>query len=184
MGKKKKNADLKLESKKIGFSMKRSETPKTISPMLAILVEEVPKQGEWIFEIKWDGYRAISICQNNKINLISRNNKSFNDKYYPLIEALKKLNLNAVLDGEIVVLNEQGFTNFGALQNWRSEADGELVYYVFDLLYLNGTNLMDQPLKKRRELLKKSYLNQTLYAKVKRLKPPPNNFCTLQKKWV
>lgn len=128
--------------------------PKTIEPMLATLVDKMPSEKEWIYEIKWDGYRALAYCKGNKVDLISRNQKSFNDKFYPIRQALEQLHLEAVLDGEIVVLKDSGVTSFGALQNWRSEADGELFYYIFDILWLNGFNLMDLPLKKRKELLK------------------------------
>lgn len=127
--------------------------PEVISPMLATLVDAPVKDPGWLFEIKWDGYRAVSLCNKGSVNIISRNNKPFTEKYYPVHDALKQLNLNAVLDGEIVVLRENGVSNFGALQNWRSEADGELVYYVFDLLWLNGYDLMGLPLSRRRELL-------------------------------
>lgn len=128
--------------------------PKDIKPMLATLVEEAPKEEGWVYEIKWDGYRALAFCHDKDVKLISRNNKSFNDKYYPILEALKNLKLRAVLDGEIVVLNDAGITNFGALQNWRSEADGELRYFVFDILWLNGYDLKKLSLIKRRSFLK------------------------------
>lgn len=128
--------------------------PKTVSPMLATLVDHPVEGPEWIYEIKWDGYRAIALCKDKKVDLISRNNKSFNDKFYPVHQALQTLSFQAVLDGEIVVLKKDGISNFGALQNWRSEADGDLVYYVFDLLWLNGRNLMELSLSRRRELLK------------------------------
>jgi len=133
---------------------KKAPFPKVISPMLATLVEKAPEQYGWIYEIKWDGYRAISLCNKKEVNIISRNNKPFNDKFYPIHQALQKLQLHAVLDGEIAVLKETGVTNFSALQNWRSEADGELVYYVFDVLWLNGNDVTGLPLIERRALLK------------------------------
>lgn len=144
----KKNTTLNLNG------LEKTNFPKTIKPMLATLVDKAPIGPEWLYEIKWDGYRALAFCNQNKVDLISRNNKSFNDKFYPLIEALQKLNLRAVLDGEVVVLKDTGVASFGDLQNWRSEADGELYYYAFDLLWLNGHSLMSLPLSKRRALLK------------------------------
>jgi bifunctional non-homologous end joining protein LigD len=83
----------------------------------------------------------------------SRNTKNFNDKFYPLYQALADWNVSAVVDGEIVVINEKGFPDFGALQTWRSEADGQLIYYLFDLLWLDGHNLMNLPLYERRSIL-------------------------------
>ena len=131
----------------------RRPMPKTLSPMLATLVDKPFDEPGWLYEIKWDGYRAIAFCNKTKLELVSRNNKSFNEKYYSIYDALKALGLQAVLDGEIAVLNSSGVSRFNALQNWRSEADGDLVYYVFDLLWLNGHDLMEWPLVRRRELL-------------------------------
>src|SRR5436305_70041 len=97
--------------------------PNKLKPMLATLVKTPPEEKGWIYEIKWDGYRALAFCNNEKVDLISRNQKSFNDKYYPIIHALKQLNLNAVFDGEVVVVKESGAASFSNLQNWRSESD-------------------------------------------------------------
>jgi len=121
--------------------------------MLATLVAKPFDEPGWLYEVKWDGYRAVAYCNKNKVDLMSRNDKSFNEKFYPVYDALKAWGINAVLDGEICVLNKQGVSHFGSLQNWRSEADGDLVYYVFDLLWLDGRNLMELPLSERRTLL-------------------------------
>jgi bifunctional non-homologous end joining protein LigD len=128
--------------------------PKTVSPMLATLVDKPVDEKGWLYEIKWDGYRAIAFLNKGKVNLLSRNKKSFNEKFYPLIETLKKWKINAVIDGEVAVLNKSGVAHFGALQNWRSEADGELIYYVFDILWLEGKDLKGLPLTERRKILK------------------------------
>ena len=128
--------------------------PKDIRPMLGTLVSEPFDQPGWLYEIKWDGYRALALCHHGKVELLSRNNKSFNEKFYPVYQAVLDWGLNAVIDGEICVVNEKGIAHFGSLQNWRSEADGELVYYVFDILWLDGHDLTGLPLVQRRELLK------------------------------
>lgn len=130
--------------------------PNNFKPMLATLVDTPPTDANWIFEIKIDGYRAMSFCNGNNVNIQSRNNKSFNEKFYPILDGLKKLNLCAVLDGEIAVLDEMGMPSFEKLQDWRSEADGVLVYYVFDIIWLNGKDLTQKPLIERKKLLKKS----------------------------
>lgn len=127
--------------------------PKTANPMLATLVDKPFNEEGWLYEIKWDGYRAMALCDKSKLELLSRNNKSFNEKFYPIYDAVKALGLQAVLDGEIVVLNNSGVSSFGALQNWRSEADGDLVYYVFDLTWLNGHDLTGLQLTQRRQML-------------------------------
>jgi len=118
--------------------------------MLATLVDKPFNEPGWSYEIKWDGYRAIAYLQNGNVDLISRNNKSFNEKFYPILEELKKWKKNAVLDGEIIVVNNEGISDFEALQNWRSEADGHLIFYVFDLLWYEGYSLMELTLEERR----------------------------------
>ncbi|MBC6110500.1 DNA ligase D [Pedobacter fastidiosus] len=131
----------------------KSAMPNGIKPMLATLVNEPFDDSNWQYEVKWDGYRALAFIKKGKVNLFSRNNKSFNEKFYPIYDLLQKWKLNAVLDGEILVLNKKGVSNFGALQNWRSEADGELVFYVFDLLWYEGKSLMEMPLSERQAIL-------------------------------
>jgi len=131
---------------------RKAAMPADVSPMLATLVDKPFDEPGWEYEIKWDGYRALAYLKKGKVELRSRNNKSF-EKYYPVYDALKQWDVSAVLDGEIVVLNEEGQSNFNALQNWRSEADGELTYYVFDLLWLEGKDLTGLPLHERRKLL-------------------------------
>src|SRR5688572_7085764 len=133
---------------------KAGSFPKNLEPMLATLVNEPVEEPGWIYEIKWDGYRAISYLNKGKVNILSQNNKSFDEKFYPIHQALKKWKIDAVVDGEIVVVNEQGMPDFGDLQLWRSEADGQLAYFIFDILWLEGKNLMDLPLAKRAEILK------------------------------
>jgi bifunctional non-homologous end joining protein LigD len=135
------------------INKKKTAMPVDIKPMLATLVNK-PSAGEgWMYEVKWDGYRALAYLGEEEVNLCSRNNKSFNEKFYPVTNALKDWNINAVLDGEIIVINDKGLPDFGALQTWRSEADGELVYFLFDILWLNGINLMAVPLRQRRAIL-------------------------------
>jgi len=124
-----------------------------LTPMLATLVDKPVDAPGWLYEIKWDGYRAVAFMNDGEVELKSRNDKSFNEKFYPVYEALQTWNINAIVDGEVVVLKDNGISDFGSLQNWRSEADGQLMYYVFDLLWLDGKDLCGLPLTKRRELL-------------------------------
>ncbi len=121
--------------------------------MLATLVDKPFDEEGWVYEVKWDGYRAVSLMNKGKVEIISRNNKSFTEKFYPVTRALEEWNINAVVDGEIVVVNENGISNFGSLQNWRSEADGELYYYVFDILWFDGKRLTELPLQYRKTIL-------------------------------
>jgi len=135
-------------------SAPKGNIPKNIQPMKATLVDEPFDDPNWVYEVKWDGYRAIATINKGEVELISRNNKTFNDKFYSIHKLLQKWKINAVLDGEILVLNDKGISDFGALQNWRSEADGELIFYVFDILWHEGKNLMELPLIQRQAILK------------------------------
>ncbi|MEO8819653.1 MAG: DNA ligase D [Ginsengibacter sp.] len=136
------------------LSGKKSKFPQKLSPMLATLVDKPFDKPGWIYEVKWDGYRAIAFIKNGKAKLSSRNSKSFDEKFYPIYDELKTFRIDAVLDGEIVSVNKNGLADFSSLQGWRSEADGALVYYVFDILWYDGKDLMELPLNQRREILK------------------------------
>ena len=92
--------------------------------MLATLVEPRNEEG-FIYEIKWDGYRAVAFINPRGVELLSRNNKPFNEKFYPVYDAVQHWPIHAVVDGEIVVLDSNGRPNFGSLQNWKNEDDGE-----------------------------------------------------------
>ena len=149
-----KSRKARVEKKNELIEGKRSGFPKSFSPMLATLVDKPFDEPGWAYEIKWDGYRAVAMINKGKVELVSRNNKSFNEKFYPVVDALRQWDVNAIVDGEVVVLKENGISNFGALQNWRSEADGELYYYLFDIMWLNGYSLTELPLLRRKEILK------------------------------
>lgn len=130
----------------------RSKIPTGIKPMLATLVNNTFDAPDWIYEIKWDGYRAL-IFKDEEANLVSRNNKSFDKKFYPLHNLIQSWPIRTVIDGEIVVLNENGRPDFSKLQNWRSEADGDLAFYAFDIIWYEGYNLMGLPLTERQQVL-------------------------------
>jgi bifunctional non-homologous end joining protein LigD len=145
--------DTDIDTDKLLKSAPKLAIPKNIQPMKATLVDEPFDDPDWFYEVKWDGYRAIASLNKSEVELISRNNKTFNDKFYSIHTILQGWKMNAVLDGEILVLNDKGISDFGALQNWRSEADGELVFYVFDILWYEGKNLMGLTLKERLSIL-------------------------------
>ena len=151
-----------IEKTNTNFYAKTAKFPSKISPMLATMVDKPFDKDGWQYEIKWDGYRAVAFCNKNKVEIKSRNDKSFSEKFYPVLNALRQWNIDAVVDGEVVVLGEGGISNFGALQNWRSEADGELYFYVFDLLWMNGKDLTQLPLNERRILLKQIIPDNTI----------------------
>ena len=143
-------SDLK---RKGNLKTKAAAFPTDLKPMLATLIDEPFDDPEWRYEVKWDGYRALAYMNKGKVDLRSRNNNDFNSKFYPVYRALETWEVNAVVDGEIVVVNEDGLSQFGKLQDWKSEADGELLFYVFDILWLEGVALVNLPLTERRSIL-------------------------------
>jgi bifunctional non-homologous end joining protein LigD len=130
-----------------------TKMPRNIRPMLAVAKEEPFDDPNWIFEIKWDGYRAIAEIDSAKVRLYSRSQLSFEERYPPIIDSLKQLGHQAVLDGEIVVVDSAGKPRFQMLQNYGKAKEGTLVYFVFDLLYIDGHDLRGLPLSRRKEIL-------------------------------
>ena len=110
---------------------------------------------EWIFEIKWDGYRAISEVKDGEVKLYSRNGNSFKNAYPLVTAALQKIKHNVLLDGEVVVLNEKGQSDFQKLQHYEDNTQYPMCYYVFDVLKIDDKKTMVLPLLQRKELLKK-----------------------------
>jgi DNA ligase D-like protein (predicted ligase)/DNA ligase D-like protein (predicted 3'-phosphoesterase) len=129
--------------------------PHGIQPMLATLVKKPFDHPDWIFEVKWDGYRAIAEIRDNGVSLYSRNRISLDEKFFPIVDSLRKLRFDAVLDGEIVVVDDQGRSDFQTLQHYQDSGNSRLLYYVFDLLYFRGHDLTSLPLLRRKKLLKK-----------------------------
>ena len=134
---------------------KKTAMPENLKPMLASSAEAPFNDKDWQFEIKWDGYRALSYISNGKTKLLSRNNLPFDHKFPPIAEALKQWPINAVVDGEVVVLSKDGKADFGAIQSWESTTDGDLFYFVFDIIWLEGYDLKQEPLSVRRDILRK-----------------------------
>src|SRR5205823_3225734 len=123
-------------------------------PMLATLVDAPFDDKDWVFELKWDGYRAIAEWQNKQLKLYSRNGISFSEKFPAIAEAVKKIKHDVILDGEIVLINEDGSADFQKLQHYEENNHLPLEYYVFDLLSVKGKDIRDMPLIQRKELLK------------------------------
>ena len=120
---------------------------------MALLVPELPV-GDWIYEMKFDGYRALAFKARSEVRLLSRNRTLFNDNYPRLVDSFKALKAKGfIIDGEIAVLDQQGRSSFQLLQSYGGQKGIPLVYYAFDLLSLDGTDLRSRPLVERRERL-------------------------------
>jgi bifunctional non-homologous end joining protein LigD len=127
--------------------------PKSVKPMLCTLTKEVVQDNDYLYELKWDGYRIICYIENNKVRMDSRSALDYTKKYPPVAKALKELTHDVVLDGEVVVFNEEGKPDFDALQTFNGH-DTPINYCVFDVLWLDGYNLMGLPLTERKAILK------------------------------
>ncbi|HEY5999793.1 MAG TPA: non-homologous end-joining DNA ligase [bacterium] len=127
--------------------------PRRMRPMLAATADKPFDDPDWLFEVKWDGYRAVAEVERGRVVLRSRNLLPLNARFPAIAEALEKIGGDAVLDGEIVVLDARGRPDFQLLQNRRSSRAGHLVYYVFDLPYFEGRDLTGLPLVRRKEIL-------------------------------
>src|SRR5205085_8010516 len=144
----------------------RAPMPSAIQPMLATLVEEPFDDDQWIYEIKWDGYRAITYIKNGRARLVSRNQNELTAEFPEIAATAGQVPVEtAILDGEVAALDEEGRPSFSLMQQRtgmtepgkRTAKDHTvpIVYYVFDLLYLTGYNIMRVGLEQRKELLRR-----------------------------
>jgi bifunctional non-homologous end joining protein LigD len=135
--------------------------PEFVEPMKAKLVGSMPSGGDWIYEIKFDGYRALALRGGSETRVLSRNQKDLGSKFTEIKDSIAALDLqDAIIDGEIVALDEKGRSSFQLLQSLEmSQERPPIVFYAFDLLRLNGKDLRNLPIEERKakleELLKK-----------------------------
>jgi len=147
---------------KINLHRLAKKKPGFVEPMKALLLDELPKGQDWIYELKFDGVRAIAIKDNRYVELISRSAKDLGSKYHELLELLKKLPAKqAVLDGEVVALDEEGRSSFQLLQSFQMAGVKKppLFYYVFDLINLDGKDLTGVPLTQRKAMAETLVMN-------------------------
>jgi len=130
--------------------------PDFVEPMAAKLVDSAPR-GDWIYEIKFDGFRALALRGSDETRLLSRNEKDLGAQFPEVLEAISKLKItDAVIDGEIVAMDDEGRSSFQLLQAYElGEKQSPLRFYAFDLLRLNGKNLRERPLAERKAALEK-----------------------------
>jgi len=134
-----------------------SAKPRFIQPMKPRLLEKPPNAGDWMYELKFDGIRAIAIKIDTKVSLLSRNENELARRFPEIVEAIKNLPAReCVMDGEVVALDDEGRSSFQLLQALELEGRKSPVrFYVFDLLQLDGKSLIKLPLAQRKDLLKK-----------------------------
>jgi bifunctional non-homologous end joining protein LigD len=136
----------------------RASLPDFIAPQLAVLASEPPSSDQWLYEIKFDGYRMGARLERNNVRLVSRNGNDWTSRLATLAQRLKALQLGTGwLDGEIVVTDEAGHTSFQALQKALDRDPGRVEFVVFDVLHWNGTDLRERPLAERVATLDKIF---------------------------
>lgn len=139
---------------------RRAAMPNTVSPQLCTLTDRPPEGDHWIHEVKFDGYRLLAHCRGTDIRLTTRAGNDWTGKFGPLTRELQKLGAQtAILDGEVTIVDADGRPSFQMLQ--RALAGGELhrlVYFVFDIVYLNGYDLQAVPVLERKALLRQLLL--------------------------
>ncbi len=136
-------------------NLPKIKMPHKIKPMMATLSGEAFDNENWLFEIKWDGYRAIAEIENGKTDLYSRNNISFNEKFSPIAKSLSEIKYDVIFDGEIVSVDPNGISKFQLLQNFQKTGEGNLIYYIFDIIYLDGYDLRNLQLIERKRIIQK-----------------------------
>lgn len=176
-------ASVRLDPGTLSNARRVREIPRFVKPVLAALVEKAPEGDTWLHEAKYDGYRALSRIENGRVEIYSRNDKDWTRPFQPIAGDLARLPVeNAMLDGEVVVQMPDGTTSFEGLRAFLGRdidaggaaadaggapaepdagPEGRLLYYVFDLLYLNGYELLDCPIEERKRLLEQLLAGRT-----------------------
>jgi bifunctional non-homologous end joining protein LigD len=129
--------------------------------MLAEKIKEPVDNEAYVHEVKWDGFRIIAYKQGPSVMLRSRGNLDYTSIFTPVTQAVQSIKSDVVLDGEVCVLDDDGLPDFEAVQNYQKEK-GDLVYYVFDLLWLDGRSWMQEPYEKRKKQLRKIISGHTV----------------------
>ena len=142
----------------------RLKPPQFIQPMKATAVTDLPEGDDWIYEVKWDGYRALALKDGNDVRLLSLKGKSLTPDFPGVTAAVREVGAGrAVIDGEIVAINSEGCPSFQMLQNRASLGrEWQIVYYAFDLLNVDGKPLDSEPLAERKNKLKKILAGSTV----------------------
>jgi bifunctional non-homologous end joining protein LigD len=154
-------------SKMLRPAGKMPALPYFVPPMKATPVEKLPEGDDWIYEVKWDGYRVIAIKDDDDVQLRSLKDRSLNSDFATVRDAIAGVSAEtAVLDGEVVAVNAQGKPSFQMLQNRATAGRAwQIVYYAFDLLHLDGRELRNEPLESRKTELKRVIENSgVLYS--------------------
>jgi bifunctional non-homologous end joining protein LigD len=138
-------------------NLRKLDLEKLVVEVMQPTLRRAPFSGDaWLFEPKWDGFRAVCYVQEGKVRLLSRNKRSLTEKFPELQSIAGEVRaVTAILDGEIVAIDAAGIPCFDQLKSRRAGSGFAVVFYAFDLLYVDGRNLMDEPLVDRKKALRK-----------------------------
>jgi bifunctional non-homologous end joining protein LigD len=149
-----------IENMPRGLPVQKVGDPSFVEPMAARLVSQFPESDDWIYEVKWDGYRVEAIKSGNRVRLMSRKGKDLSDEFPQVIEAVQALKATtAIIDGEVIAVDEEGKSSFQALQKRGAANPVQIVYYAFDILHLKGKDLTQEPLTERKSKLQRLVAN-------------------------
>ena len=139
---------------RVSRASRSDHTPGFVPPMAARVTDRLPEGADWLYEVKFDGYRALLLKDRDRVRIVSRNEKELTGAYPAVTAAARHLQAErAVVDGEIVAVDPQGRPVFQALQHRSAHPRHAIVFYAFDLLHLEGTDLTGAPLVERRARL-------------------------------
>lgn len=143
---------------------------KGVKPMLATLVDDLPIGSDWLYELKWDGYRCLAEVKGGEVRLYSRNGLDLTDRYAAITSHLQSTlatrKIDLLIDGELVVVNEAGIPKFEYLQEYGNNSERQIIYYSFDLLYLDKFDLRELPLAERRKYLEQLIDKKSGYIQI------------------
>ena len=151
---------------------KKAAMPRDVDAQLCTLADSVPEGAQWRHEVKFDGYRLLAFIEAGTVKLVTRSGLDWTQRFPELAETLKLVpSKTAILDGEVVALNNKGISDFGTLQNnLKQAATAKLTYFVFDLLYLEGSDLRSCTLDQRYATLQALMVNALTAAQSKRVR--------------
>jgi bifunctional non-homologous end joining protein LigD len=144
------------ENELLNLKGKKTKFLSNVKPMLCTLIKEPFDDPDFLYEVKLDGYRIIAYVQNGKVVLSSRSGLDYTKKYPSVEHELSQLNVDVILDGELVALNEEGLPDFDRLQ--KNNGTSPLVFYAFDILWFKGYSLEDLQLMERKDILSKAII--------------------------
>ncbi len=149
--------------------LRKLELQNLVVDVMQPTLRRAPFSGEaWLFEPKWDGFRAVCYVQEGEVRFLSRNKRSLTEKFPELQSIASEVRaVTAILDGEIVAIDGVGMPSFDQLKLRKAQSGFAVVFYAFDLLYVDGRNLMDEPLVDRKEALRKLLPERRLPGRVR-----------------